>query len=572
MKQDLIKFLKKNEELKDLDLDKLLDKPKITSHGDFTLPCFILSKQLNKSPQEITKELEETLNKSLPKFLEKIQSMGPFLNFYLNTTQEAEETLNSIQNKIFNFKSKNSQKILIEYPSPNTNKSLHLGHVRNMLIGNSLSKILKKTGNEIIKTNLNNDRGIALCKSMLGYELFHINDSPESLNLKSDEFVSMCYVRFGKEAEKNDSLNIQAQEMLVKWEAGDKKTLDLWDKILNWVFEGYKVTYNNYKLKEFDTQYFESKIYNEGKDIILNAIKNKVKGFDTEEDGAIFCDLTDKKLDKKYLLRKDGTALYMTQDLHLAYLKEKEFKADKYIFIVGQEQKYHFEVLFEILSRLDFGDTNKNYHFAYGYVYDKDGKKFSSRKGKTISADWLINEVITKAKENLLTKELTKNLDKNELEKRSKIIGYSALSFSMLKINPMDDIKFDIERALAFEGETGPYVQYTYARIMSILRKSNTKITTNIDYSIFSDIEKLLIKTLKEYPKILEEASTKYKISAIANYLIKLSQQFNEFYQNSNILKSNEKEKLAKLLLADSAAKIIKEGLELLDIEVLEEM
>jgi len=308
---------------------------------------------------------------------------------------------------------------------------------------------------------------------MIGYQKFHSNDSPESLNLKTDEFVSMCYVRFGKEAKENPELDKEAQDMLLAWEKGDKQVLALWKKILDWVFVGYKETYKNYKLEKFDKEYYESQIYDKGKEIVKDALKRKVKGFQTDkENGAILCDFEDKTLGKKYMLRGDGTTLYITQDLYLAYEKQKEFNADKYIFIVGQEQIHQFNVLFEILDRIGFGGVEKNYHYAYGYVYDKNGKKFSSRKGETIGADWILNKITRAAKENLLTKELTKNLSENELNKRSKIIGYSALSFSFLKMNPLSDIKFDIDNALAFEGETGPYVQYTYARIKSILRKS----------------------------------------------------------------------------------------------------
>lgn len=572
MKEKLIKFLEKNIEIK-LDFENLLEKPKITDHGDFSLPVFSLAKEYKKAPIIIAKELEEKLSKKMPEFLEKIVAVGPYVNFYLNSKQESKDVIENIFTKKY-FKNNfgNNAKILIEYPSPNTNKSLHLGHVRNILIGNSLSIILNKTGYKVIRTNLNNDRGIAICKSMLGYQMFFSNETPESLNLKPDEFISKCYVKFEQEAQENKSLNNEAQEMLVKWEAGDKKTIALWKKILKLVFKGYNETYKNFKLKPFDKEYFESEIYDKGKDLVLDALKRKITGFGKEEDGAVYCDLSDIKLDKKYLLRGDGTTLYMTQDLYLASLKEKEFKADKYVFIVGKDQEYHFKVLFEILSRIGSSNVNKNFHFAYGYVYDKDGKKFSSRKGKTIGADWLLEEIVEKAKENLKSKELTKKLSEKELDKRAKIIGYSALAFSFLKVNPLDDIKFDIDRALMFEGETGPYIQYTYARIKSVLKKANYKQNLKINYELYGEKELQLIKILKEYPAILKEASDKYKISLIANYLSKVSQSYNDFYQNCPIIKEEEELKNARASLCQATSEIIKEGLNLLDIEVLEEM
>ncbi|MFW6285704.1 MAG: arginine--tRNA ligase [Nanoarchaeota archaeon] len=575
MKEKLINFLKENIEVK-LDYESLIEKPKVESHGDYALPMFLLAKELKKNPQDIAKDYENKLSPVKPEFLEKIKAVGPFLNFYIDTKQESKDILESFfSNKIFEFENNNPLKILIEYPSPNTNKSLHVGHVRNILIGNSLCKILKKVGHTIIKTNINNDRGIAICKSMLGYELFFKDSTPKSLNLKSDEFVSKCYVKFEKEAKLNNELNKKAQEVLLKWEQNDEKTILLWKKIINWVFEGYKITYNNYKLNNFDREYFESEIYKNGRDIVMNAYDNKVSGFKKEKDGAIFCDLEDVGLDKKYLLRPDGTTLYITQDLYLTKLKENEFEFNKSIFIVGKDQEYHFKVLFEILKRIGLSNDEKNYHFAYGYVYNKDGKKFASRKGEIIGADWMYNLALEKSRDNLLSKEKTKQLNNSELEKKAKIIGYSALCFSILKSNPYDDIKFDIDKASKMTGETGPYIQYTYARIMSVLKKSKFNINVDLEklnLNSINDKEKSLLKILKEYNDVVITASNKYKISLIANYLIKVCKNFNDFYQNYNILNSSDDLKEFRLVLSYCTSKILKDGLELLDIEVLEEM
>lgn len=580
MKQKLIDFLKTNIETKsELDYEKLLQKPKIQEHGDFSFPCFLLSKELSLSPVQVAQNLQKQLQNNLPEEFEKIQAAGPFLNFTINSEKITKTILTNINSNQFkNIKTEKPQKILIEYPSPNTNKNLHIGHVRNILLGNSLINILKATKNEVIKTSINNDRGTAICKAMLGYELLNKNNTPDSLNLKSDEFVAKCYVDFeaATKKENGEKLVEQAQEMLVKWEANDKPTRELWKKILNFVYNGYKESFKNYKLGEFDEQYYESEIYDKGREIVEKALKDKIKGFQRDETGAVLVDFENETLGKKYLLRKDGTTLYMTQDLYLDHIKQKQFNADKNIFIVGKEQQYHFDVLFNILDRLNPNQTNKNYHFAYGYVYDKDGTKFSSRSGNVVGADWLLKEMIENSKQNLLNKELTKNLSKEELETRANIIGYGALAFSILNVNPLSDMKFDIDKALAFEGETGPYVQYTYARIKSILRKANQNNieTEKIDFKSYNQSEIKLIKQLGEYQNVVLQAEQKYKPSAISNYLIRVCQTFNEFYQNNKILgEGSEENKLQqRLLLIESTSKIIKEGLELLGIETLEEM
>jgi len=566
MKERLIKFLNNINELESLDLEKLLSKPKVAEHGDFCIPMFVIAKNLGKDPAEVAKEFEKILIDKIPDFLSEITAIGPFLNFKVNNFMEAKNILKNILNDNF-LKVKKNQKILIEYPSPNTNKALHIGHSRNILLGNSLGKILEFCGHKVIRTNLNNDRGIAICKAMLGFEKYFSNKTPESENIKSDQFVANCYVKFESENKLNPELEQEALEMLKKWEEKDEKTIALWNKILNWVYNGYKVTYKNYKLPKFDYEFRESDIFDKGKDIVLNALENKVKGFMRDETGAVLVDFENETLGKKYLLRKDGTTLYMTQDLFLAEEKEKLFSADKNVFIVAHEQAYHFEVLFEILNRLGFGGNDKNFHFAYGMIYDKDGNKFSSRKGNAINADELYDLVIENAKNNLIEK--SPELSEEELNRRSKIIGYGALTFSMLKVNPLSNINFDIEKALATTGETGPYTQYTYARIKSILRKASYNLN-EIDYNKFSDKEMNLIKILGEFNFVVEEAANKYKISAIANYLIKLCQAFNEFYQSEKVIGSeNEQEKLFAI---DMTSKIIKLGLELLDIEVLEEM
>jgi arginyl-tRNA synthetase len=303
--------------------------------------------------------------------------------FTLDKSKTAENIIKNIQNgKIFKINNNNTKTYMIEYPSPNTNKNLHLGHTRNMLLGNALCNLIEKTNNKVIRTSINNDRGIAICKAMLAYKLFANNIEPKDMKLKPDEFVAHWYVLYGQKNTQEPQLELdkKAQEMLVLWEKGDKDTINLWKRLMKWVFEGYKETYKNYKLKDFDKEYFESEIYKEGKDIVLNAIKDKIPGFKKESDGAIYYDFNNETYGKKYLLRGDGTTLYMTQDLYLASIRENKFHPDNIIHIVGEEQNYHFEVLFQLLDILKLSKIENSYHLSYGYVYDKNGKKFSSRK------------------------------------------------------------------------------------------------------------------------------------------------------------------------------------------------
>lgn len=572
MKDELIKFLEK-ELSKELDYEKLLETPKLSEHGDLSLPMFILSKELKKNPVEIAKEYESKLNLKKVKSISEFKAIGPYLNIYFNQTNAIKKIFNNFSKKNhLKYKIDKPQKILIEWPSPNTNKSLHIGHVRNILIGKSLSNILERTGNKVIKTNLNNDRGISICKAMLAYKLFGNNKTPKDENIKPDKFVENFYVLFGEKVKENPKLEEEALDMLKKWEASDKGTIELWNRILSWVYEGFDETYKKFDLKH-DKTYYESQIYDQGKDIVLESLKNNVEGFAKEDDGAIYCDFENEVYGKKYLLRSNGTTMYITQDIYLADLKRKDFNADKYIFVVGKEQKYHFDVLFELLIRMKIFTENSSYHFAYGYVYDKNGEKFSSRKGRVIRADELISEIENKAIENIKSKELTKNLKEKEVLKRAQIIAYGALAFSMLKVNPISDINFDIEAAISFEGETGPYVQYTYARINKLIQKAGNINTENkIDYSIYTKNEYELIKLLNNYSNIIQEAQEKYKISAIAQYLIKVCQAYNEIYQNYPIIKSEENVKMARLELSRQVQIVIKDGLELLGIKVLKEM
>ncbi|MCH8519150.1 MAG: arginine--tRNA ligase [Nanoarchaeota archaeon] len=571
MKSIILELLKKhNIEIE----EKLLEAPKLKEHGDVSLPCFILSKQLGKNPAQIAKELEEEFNKNKPQELSKIQATGPFLNFTFNPSVYAKELISKYSQ---NPKVEESQKIVIEFPSPNTNKNLHIGHTRNMLIGNSLYLLLSKVGHNVVTTNLNNDRGISICYAMLGYQKFKTQETQESLNLKSDEYVAYLYAKISniiKEEEKisgegNSPAYKEAMNMLEKWEAGDEQVRELWKEVLELVYQGYTKTYHNYKLHTFDKQFYESEVYDKGRDLIEKALKEKVEGIFEDESGAIGIDLEDVKLGTKFLLRSNKTTLYMTQDLYLAQLKEELFSPDKSIFIVGHEQEYHFNVLFEILKRFNLGGYEKNYHFSYGYVFDKEGKKFSSRVGNTIGADEVYELCVNKAKENLMSRNA--NLSHDELERRAHIIGFGALAFYFLKSAPTHSINFDVEQALSFEGETGPYVQYCYARIQSLLKRGKFNVQMLQERELNFDSSHIpLLEKISKYPEMVLDSAQKYKISQLAHYTMQLCKEFNELYQTTQFI-GHEKE-FELLYISHLTAHTIKKTLRLLHIDVLDEM
>jgi len=554
-------------------IDSELEIPTKQELGDYALPCFKLSKELKKSPQDIANYIAERFKlKNV-----NIKVIGPYVNFFIDSKHLFKEIIEGSYNSLEHKDNKNNRRIIIEYPSPNTNKSLHVGHVRNLILGNSISKILKAVGNEVIKVNLNNDRGIAITKLMLAYKLFGNNKTPKDESKKPDKFVEQFYVLFGKKAREKPELEQQALDMLKRWEENDAEIRALWKQLLSWVYEGYKQTYQTYKYSP-NKEYYESDIYDKGREIILNAVNKQIKGF-VKEGNAVYVDLEDKKLGKKYILRSDGTSVYITQDIYLAYLKEEDFNADKYIFVVASEQKYHFNVLFEILQRLGFGSSDKNYHFAFGMVYDKDGKPFSSRLGNTFGADEFYELAYGKAKE--ILDERYKNLPQEEIAIRASRIAYSAIVVSMLKVNPILDINFDIDKALSFEGETGPYLLYSYARLCSLLKKNMPgKNLNEIHQEIsgasanydFGENYRTLIKEIGRFREVVKESSTKMNPSLIVRYLIKLSQLSNEYYHNTKILNMAKEKKIRDLKLINAVRFTLKQGLELLDIDVLEEM
>lgn len=476
--------------------------------------------------------------------------------------------------------------IMVEYSSPNTNKPLHLGHVRNVLLGYSVSEILKASGKTVYKTQIINDRGIHICKSMLAWQRFGNGETPESTGLKGDKLVGNYYVEFDKaykaeisdlisqglteeEAKKKAPILLEAQEMLRKWEAGDNEVVGLWEKMNSWVYDGFEETYKAIGV-DFDEYYYESQTYLLGKEFIAEGLKTGV--FEKDPDGSVWCDLTDEGLDRKIVLRADGTAVYMTQDIGTAIQRIKDYPdVGGMVYTVGNEQDYHFKVLFLILKKLGFDWAKNLFHLSYGMV-DLPSGKMKSREGTVVDADDLIDEMAATAQE--ISRELGKLDDYSEEEKKSlyKIIGLGALKYYILKVDPKKRILFDPKESIDFQGNTGPFIQYTYARIQSILRKA-TDANTTIDGIVLQEKEKQLLKQLELFPEVIENAAEQHSPALVANYTYDLVKDFNSFYQNVSILGADSTtEKSFRVQLSKTVGQTIKNAFAVLGIDVPERM
>jgi len=563
MKEIIAKILKKTladfkVDLKEKEIEDAIEIPPSSDFGDYSFPCFSLSEKLKQNPAKIALEIKNKINS---KEFESIQVKGSYLNFFLNKEKIAQDLIKEIISKKEKFgKSKpKKEKVMVEFPSPNTNKPLHLGHLRNMSIGESVSRILEFNGEKVIRTNLNNDRGVHICKSMAAYEFYGKNKSP---NIKSDHFVGDFYVLFNKKEKQDKKLELEPQTLLQKWEQGDKKTILLWKKMNKWALDGFKETYKKLGIHH-DKEYFESNIYKKGKEIILNGLKKGI--FEKNSDGAIIADLKKESLGEKVLLRADGTSVYITQDIYLAKLKFDEFKLNKSIYVVGNEQNYHFSVLFSILKKLKFDFADKLKHLSYGMVNLPEGK-MKSREGTVVDADDLIDEV-----QNLVKKELNSRykLPKKELESRSLKIALAAIRYFLLKVDTKKDMIFNPKESINFEGDTGPYILYSYARASSIIKKANKKKQFTIEKKLEKN-EFELIKKLLQFEEIVSSAYNNMNPSAIANYSYQLSQQFNEFYHSVQVINSDNEQ--FRLALVDAFRQILKNSLFLLGIDTIEEM
>jgi arginyl-tRNA synthetase len=561
MKDQIIKSLSKLTGQKEEFISSLIEVPKDFALGDYAFPCFNLSKQLKKNPVDIAKEIAEKLNEPL---FEKVKSQGPYVNFFINRSYLAKEVVKSILKEREKYGSLNiKESAVIEFPSPNTNKPLHIGHARNIVLGQSVSNILRFCGNDLKTVNLNNDRGVHICKSMIAYEMYGKNDTPKKSKIKSDHFVGNYYVTFSKKVVEQPDLEKKAQEYLQKWERKDKYVFSLWKKMNSWALKGFNETYKKFNLK-FDKEYFESDIYNKGKIIAQEALEKKVAS--KKSDGAIFINLSNEGLGEKIILRSDGTSIYITQDLFLAQQKEKDFKLDKSIIVSATEQNYHFKVLFSILKKLGKKWADKSIHLNYGMVNLESGR-MKSREGNVVDSDDLIKELEDLASNEIIKRE---NIPTKESKKRAKIIALCALRYYFLKVDRIKDVVFKPEESISFEGDTGPYLLYTYARARSILSKAKYKESLNFTSQNISAEEKQLLLHLSKFKEIVFNSYNQLAPNLIANYTFHLAQLFNEFYHKSQVIGS--KEEKFRLCLVDASSQVIKNALLLLGISTLEKM
>lgn len=558
--------------------------------GDITVVVFPMLRFVKGNPVQIG----ETIGNYLVEHVDNVKAFNVvkgFLNIEISDSYYI-DFFNGIKaDGAFGLVQPNldEKAIMVEYSSPNTNKPLHLGHIRNNLLGYSVAEILKASGKKVYKTQIINDRGIHICKSMLAWEKFGEGETPESTGLKGDKLVGNYYVKFDQEykkeiealvangsteeeAKKSAPLLIEAQNMLRKWEAGDEAVVALWEKMNGWVYDGFDETYKNLGV-DFDTLYYESNTYLLGKEFVAEGLKSGV--FHKEEDGSVWCDLTEEGLDKKIVQRADGTAVYMTQDIGTAIQRIKDFPdVGGMVYTVGNEQDYHFQVLFLILKKLGFDWAKNLYHLSYGMV-DLPSGKMKSREGTVVDADDLIHDMAKTAEE--ISEELGKLDGYSEAEKQElyKTIGLGALKYYILKVDPKKRILFDPKESIDFQGNTGPFIQYTYARIQSILRKANVDSTATINASGVSlhDKERELIKQVQLFPEVVQNAAENHSPALIANYTYDLVKEFNSFYQNVSILGADsDTEKLFRVQLSNTVANTIKNAFGLLGIQVPERM
>ena len=553
--------------------------------GDLTLVVFPLLRQVKARPEIVAEEIGNYLVSNLS-IVEGFNVVKGFLNlvlsdlFYINQFSEFYKISEYGHTSVTD----SSPTVMVEFSSPNTNKPLHLGHIRNNVLGYSVAKILEANGKRVIKTQIINDRGIHICKSMVAWEKFGNQETPESSGLKGDQLVGKYYVKFDKEYKKevaslvadgqsdeeaklNAPLLLEAQEMLRKWEANDTTVVDLWETMNQWVYKGFEVSYKNLGVS-FDSYYYESDTYLLGKDIIEKGLSNQI--FYKKEDGSVWVDLTEEGLDEKLLLRADGTSVYMTQDLGTAQKRLEDVPALKgMVYTVGNEQDYHFKVLFLILKKLGFDWANSLYHLSYGMV-DLPSGKMKSREGTVVDADDLIKDMVEQARTISEAVGKLDSLDDMEKDSLFETIALGALKYYILKVDPKKRILFDPEASIDFNGNTGPFIQYTYARIKTLIQRADFQNIGNFDtLSILDQKEREVIKQLGNYPEVVTLAGAQYSPALIANYIYDLVKSYNTFYQNVSVLGSdNLVQKNFRIALSQKVAEVIYNGCGLLGINV----
>jgi arginyl-tRNA synthetase len=557
--------------------------------GNLTIVVFPWVKAARKAPDAVATEIGNYLVEHEPA-VNRFNAVKGFLNIVIEPTYWNSVLEHIAADDNFGFKqaTEDSPLVMVEYSSPNTNKPLHLGHVRNNLLGYSLSQILKACGNKVVKTNIVNDRGIHICKSMLAWQKWGNGATPESTGKKGDHLIGDFYVLFDKhfreevkqlqeqglsedDAKAQSPLMAEAREMLRKWEAKDPEVRALWAKMNQWVYDGFDVTYKRMGV-DFDKIYYESETYLEGKEKVMEGLEKGIMY--RKEDGSVWADLTDAGLDNKLLLRSDGTSVYMTQDIGTAKLRFRDFPIDKMIYVVGNEQNYHFQVLSLLLDRLGFKWGKDLVHFSYGMVELPEGK-MKSREGTVVDADDLMEEMVSNAAEVSASLGKTDGLTAEEVAEIAETVGMGALKYFLLKVDPRKNMMFNPAESIDFNGNTGPFIQYTYARIRSVLRKAAEQGFAISDYSTVEPNEKeiALIQSLSDFPATVEEAGRTYSPALIANYTYELVKQYNQFYHDYSILKEeNAAVRSLRLALCSSVARTVKMAMSLLGINVPERM
>lgn len=552
-----------------------LENPPDPGMGDLGFPMFMFAKKFRKGPPVIAREVAEILSGDV-ELAEcgRVQPQGPYVNVFVSREKATESVLKNILLSPESYGKTNSlsgRKIMIEFSSPNTNKPLHLGHLRNDALGESVSRILKFLGAEVYKVCIINNRGVHICKSMLAYKKFGNNETPESLGVKSDRFVGDFYVKFAKWASEDPGAEEEAQEMLRKWEAGDPDTVALWKKMNNWAVSGMERTYKRTGVS-FDKYYFESDTYLLGKDAIAKGLEEKI--FYKDEEGTTWVDLTEENLDKKVLLRKDGTSVYITQDIGTAIQRHNDWPFDQLVYVVGSEQIYHFKVLFLVLKKLGYSWADMLYHLSYGMVNLPEGR-MKSREGTVVDADDLIDSLRDMAVEEIKVKNREEAVgDINDVAEK---IALGALHYFLLQVTPSKDMLFNPKESLSFNGDTGPYLQYMGARITSVLKKAEASPSVQgavSDYSLLDEeYEWELLKLLAKFPDVVDDAGRNMDPSRIALYLYELSKGFSRFYHECPILdEKNPVLSKTRLDLAKAVLVVLKNAMNLVMIPFLESM
>lgn len=566
-----------------------LQKTRKEFEGDYTLVTFPYIKEAKKTPEAAGQEIGEYLIKNNNDII-KFNVVKGFLNISLSNKLWLHYFNSQHSNVNAGYKAAGSsgKTIMLEYSSPNTNKPLHLGHIRNILLGHSVSEILKAQGHTVIKTSLVNDRGIHICKSMLAWKKWGNGETPESSGMKGDHLVGKYYVEFDKhykkeiealvaegktkeEAEKKAPLILEAQQMLLKWESGDKEIVDLWKNMNGWVYKGFDETYTTLGVT-FDKMYYESDTYLLGKDIVDEGLSKKI--FFKKEDNSVRIDLTPDGLDEKVVLRSDGTSVYITQDIGTASKRFKDYpKLNQLIYTVGNEQEYHFKVLFKIFEKFGYPWAKECYHLSYGMVELPEGK-MKSREGTVVDADDLIQAMYETAEQTTSELGKTEGFSEDDLKKLYRNISLGALKYFILKVDPKKKMLFDPKESIDFNGHTGPFIQYTYARIQSVLSKVNYTKAEMVKETIpLNELEREIIKLIYEFDTVVAESAKTYNPSLIANYIYELTKTFNRFYHDHSILKEeNDEIKQMRLAMAKQCSIIIKNGMKILGIEVPDRM